>query len=111
MEKQLGKITNVSFGHGGYQDARIGIHFTLAGDGWSCGTGKDAWDAEMIECSKHAKWTEEDRSVEYAEIMRYVSRLLKDTKVNTVDKLKGIPVEATFDGMKLESWRILTEVL
>jgi hypothetical protein len=43
--------------------------------------------------------------------MRYVSSLLKDAKVNSVDQLKGKPVEVTFDGNMLKSWRILTEVL
>jgi hypothetical protein len=43
--------------------------------------------------------------------MRFVSKLLKEAKVNSVDKLKGIPVEVTFDGNILKDWRILTEVL
>jgi len=29
MEKKLGKIENVKFGIGGYQDAMIGLHVTL----------------------------------------------------------------------------------
>jgi hypothetical protein len=36
---------------------------------------------------------------------------LKDAKVNSVDELKGKPVEVTFDGNMLKEWRILTEVL
>lgn len=111
MEKRLGKIASVSFGCGGYQGARLGIHLTLEGQGWGVGTGKDAWDYRKIECSPHAKWTEDDRSKSYAEIMRYVSGILSDAKVSTVDDLKGIPVEATFDGMMLKEWRVLTEVL
>jgi hypothetical protein len=43
--------------------------------------------------------------------MRYLSKLLKDSNVNSVDKLKGVPVEVTFDGNMLKDWRILTEVL
>jgi hypothetical protein len=43
--------------------------------------------------------------------MRYISSLLKDAKVDSVDKLKGKPVEVTLDGNQLKSWRILTEVL
>jgi hypothetical protein len=43
--------------------------------------------------------------------MRYVSKLLKDAKVSSVDELKGKPVEVTFDGNMLKEWRILTEVL
>jgi hypothetical protein len=43
--------------------------------------------------------------------MRYVSKLLRDAKVDSVEKLKGKPIEATFDGNTLKEWRILTEVL
>jgi hypothetical protein len=43
--------------------------------------------------------------------MRYVSKLLKEAKVDSVEKLKGKPIEATFDGNMLKEWRILTEVL
>lgn len=43
--------------------------------------------------------------------MRYVSGLLKDAKVSSVDRLVGKPIEATFDGQVLESWRILTEAI
>lgn len=94
----------------------IGLHVTISGDGWGVGATKSAWDCNMIECSEHAMWTEEDRSKQYDEIMRYVSGLLKAAKVQSVADLEGIPVEATFHGeascgSKLESWRILTEVL
>lgn len=110
MGKRLGKILKVWFGHGGYQDACIGIHFTLGGDGWGVGDTRSAWDAEIIKHSDHCKWTEETRDKDYAEIMRFVSKLLKDAKVDSVDKLIGIPIEAEFEGMSLKSWRILTEV-
>jgi hypothetical protein len=43
--------------------------------------------------------------------MRYVSKLLKESKVDSVEKLKGKPVEVTFEGNMLKEWRILTEVL
>jgi hypothetical protein len=43
--------------------------------------------------------------------MRYLSKLLKEAKVSSVYKLKGIPVEVTFDGNMLKEWRILKEVL
>jgi hypothetical protein len=111
MEKRLGKIEEVSFGLGGYQRAMLGIHVTLGASGWGVGDSRAQWDAETISCSEHSKWSESDRDVLYAEIMRYVSKLLSDAKVDSVDKLKGKPVEATFDGNTLKEWRILTEVL
>ena len=109
--KQLGKIQKATFGHGGYQDACIGINFTLGGESWGVGTGMTAWDANMIKHSEHCKWTEADRDAEYVKIIRYVYDLLKDAKVSDVSRLVGIPIEATFDGQMLKEWRILKEVL
>lgn len=111
MEKRLGKIQSVRFGHGGYQDACIGLSVTLGNKGWGVGDFKGTWDPEMIERSEYTKWTEEDRVKGFDETMRLVSKLLKEAKVDSVDKLKDIPVEVTFDGMMLQEWRILTEVL
>ncbi len=111
MEKKLGKITKVSFGHGGYQGAMLGIHFTLeSGCRGVCDT-KSTWDSELIECTEYCKWTEEERTETYAEIMRYVSKLLKDAKVSDISRLNGKPVEITFEGNTLKGWRILTEVI
>lgn len=111
MEKKLGKIEDVRFGLGGYQGAMIGLHVTLGNSGWGVSDSRANWDAEQIKCSEHSKWLESDRDEWYAEIMRYVSKLLKEAKVDSVDKLKGKPVEVTFDGNTLKEWRILTEVL
>jgi hypothetical protein len=111
MEKRLGKIESVRFGYGGYQDACIGISFILVGEGWGVGDFKGTWDPEIIECTKNSQWTEEDRSKNIDEMIRYVSKLLKDAKVDSVDRLKGIAIEATFDGMLLKEWRVLKEVL
>ena len=109
--KELGKITKVSFGHGGYQGAMLGIHFTLeSGARGVCDT-KSTWDSELIECSERCQWTEEDRTENYAEIMRYVSKLLKDAKVSDISDLQGIPVEITTEANTLKRWRILTEVI
>ena len=111
MEKRLGKITSVKFGLGGYQGAMLGLHVSLGHDSWGVNDSTANWDAEQIKWSEHTKWSEEDRDGWYAEIMRYVSKLLKEAKVNSVEELKGKPIEATFDGNMLKEWRILTEVL
>ena len=111
MEKKLGKIESVSFGLGGYQGAMLGLHVTLGNGSWGVGDSRANWDAEQIKWSEHTKWTEGERDGWYAEIMRYVSSLLKDAKVDSVDKLIGKPVEVTLVGNQLKSWRILTEVL
>lgn len=111
MEKRLGKIKSVKFGIGGYQDCQLGIHFQLGGDYWGVGDSKSTWDPERIKCTEHSKWTEEDRTKNLNDIVRYVSSLLKDAKVDNVTELEGIPVECSFDGNMLKEWRILTEVL
>jgi hypothetical protein len=111
MEKRLGKIEAVSFGLGGYQGAMLGLHVTLGDGSWGVGDSKSNWDSEQIKWTENTQWTESQRDVYYSEIMRYVSKLLKEAKVDSVDKLKGKPVEVTFDGNQLVEWRILTEVL
>lgn len=108
---QLGKIENATFGLGGYHGCMLGLHVTISGGGWGTSMSKSAWDAQRIEWSVRCKWSEEDRSKSYDDIMRYISKLLADAKVDSIDKLNGIPVEVTFENNALESWRILTEVL
>ncbi|MCP4336402.1 MAG: hypothetical protein GY679_00960 [Mycoplasma sp.] len=110
MGKRLGKLASVKFGIGGYQDDMLGLHVTIDMKGSYVQT-KSAWDCNKITWSERCKWTEDDRSKQYDEIMRYVSDLLHTAKVDTVDQLKGIPIEATFEGMILKEWRILDEVL
>jgi hypothetical protein len=111
MRTEFGKIESATFGHGGYQDACIGIHITLAGKSWGVSTGLSAWDACLIKHDDRCKWSEADRSRQYDEIVRYISKLLSEANVGSIDKLKGVPVEATFDGMTLKTWRVLSEVL
>lgn len=111
MEKRLGKISKAYFGHGGYQDACIGLVLALEGQGWGVATSKTAWDSEMVKHSGYCEWTEDGRSKQYADILRWVSKVLNDAKVSSVDRLVGIPVEAEFDGNLLKDWRVLTEVL
>ena len=111
MEKKLGKLTDVSFGLGGYQDACIGLSVSIDMKGTGVGDFKGSWDQNLIEHSEYCKWTEADRSKANDEIIRFISDLLRDAKVSSVDKLNGIPVEVELDGMSLKSWRILTEVI
>lgn len=111
MEKKLGKIESIKLGLGGYQDSMIGLTIHLSGDSWDVKDFKGTWDAEIIECSKHCKWTEEDRNKTYSETIRFISKLLEESKVDDLDKLKGMPVEVTFDENKLKEWRVLKEVI
>lgn len=108
MEKQLGKIQEVKFGNGGYQDAMIGISFTLGGAGWGVG---DFWGDWATDVTERTEWTHEQRCNRLGQIVWKIKKLLDDAKVESVEELKGIPVEATFNDMKLVSWRVLKEVL
>jgi hypothetical protein len=109
-KKELGKIESVSFGYGGYQGVMFGMSLTFEGKGWGVSTFDGFWGPD-IEVSGHTKWTEADRSKHYDEVMRKVAATLKQAKVKSVDDLKGIPVEVTFDQGTLVGWRILEEVL
>lgn len=108
MRKEIGKIQSVKFGYGGYRDAQIGISFALGGKGWGVG---DFWGTWAVERSNYAKWTEEDRIKILGETVMRINKLLSEAGVSKVEDLKNIPVEVTFDGMALDSWRILTEVI
>ena len=106
----LGKIESIKFG---LSDSRIGLFYTLTFNN-SCGTSSSdtVWDPEQIEVTEGTKWTENDRDMKLAELMRYISKLLADAKVNDINKLAGKPIEVTIDEFNsLKSWRILTEVL
>ena len=110
MKIELGKITSVRFGMGGYQDAQFGIWFQLGGDGWGVGDGRGVWAGKP---SDHAKWTIKDKQREMGVIMLYIETLLTEGKVSNISELKGIPVEITFDSPygRMLSWRILKEVI
>lgn len=108
MEKKLGKITSINLG---LKDSRLGLLITLGGASWGVTDFKGTWDAETIKRTEHAQWTEEERSQAHDEIMRFISKLFKEAKVDSIDKLKNIPIEASFYGNTLSNWRILTEVI
>lgn len=108
MRTELGKIERAEFGFGGYQDAQLGIGFTLGGEGWGV---TDFWGAWGTEPSEHAKWDRDDQVKELGETCLRVRDLLKAAKVYRVDQLSGKPIQAKFDGNLLKEWRILTEVL
>ena len=108
ITKELGKIQSARFGYGGYQDAMIGLSLTFGGKGWGCGHFDGAW---AIERDDYAKWTEQDRIDQLGQTVMNLNDILRKAKVQEVSKLKGIPIECTFEDMNLKSWRILEEVL
>lgn len=108
MRTELGSIQKIAFGFGGYQDAMLGINFLLGGKSWSAGDFKGAWGVDWTE---RCKWTEQDRQVDLGKACMLLRDLLVAAKVQTMDQLQGKPIEATFDGNLLKSWRILEEVI
>ncbi len=110
MRKEIGKIKAIHFGFGGYQDAQLGVSVTLGSDtgGWGAGDFKGAWGMEP---SEYAKWAVADQTKALGEACLWLRDILKAAKKQTVDQLKGVPVEATFDGNVLKEWRVLKEVI
>lgn len=108
MEKKLGKIQEVTFGHGGYQEAMIGVSFTLGGEGWGVG---DFWGNWSLDRSENAKWSEEDRINGLGKMVMKINKLLNDSNKHSVSDLEDVPVEVIFNGNSLVDWRILTEVI
>lgn len=110
MEKRIGRIQSISFGFGGYQDAQLGISVTLGSNKecWGTGDFRGFWNTERdIRCS----WTEDDRLKYLGEVCMWAGGILNDAKVDTLEKLVGIPVEVTFEDMRLKEWRVLTEAI
>ncbi len=108
--KTVGKIARAWFGAGGYQEAQLGWSFVFTGDGWGSG---DFWGHWNSPPRSGSEWTEESRQNSLGKDAIRVSQILRDAKVNDFHDLIGKPIEVTFEyqGGRLESWRILTEVL
>ena len=111
IRKELGKIESVSFGFGGYQEAMMGLSLGFSGKGWGVSDFISGSWQSSIKCDDHCKWKESDRTVARVGMVERIDKILTDAKVYSVDKLKGKPVEVTFDGNMLKEWRILTEAL
>jgi hypothetical protein len=105
--KELGKISAVRFGFGGYQDVQFGVAFELGGEGWGVNDFWGMWATRSDNC----KWTEQDRDAAWGEMLRRLVKLMLKAKITDVAKLRGVPVEVTFKDRALVSWRALTEVL
>lgn len=106
--KELGRIESIVFGFGGYQDAMAGFSVTLCGKGWGVGDFKGTWASSP---SEGAKWTPGDQSHHFDTAFRWAMDLLRKARKSHLHELKGVPVEVTFEGNVLASWRILDEVL
>ena len=108
MRKELGKITHFDIGLGGYDGAMFGMSVTFTGAGWGVADFDGTWAHKPTESHK---WTEDDQTKTWGELCRRVAKLMHQAKVTTCADMVGIPVELTFNGNALHSWRILEEVL
>lgn len=106
--RELGRIKSATFGFGGYDDAMIGFSVSLGGESWGVSDFKGTWSMAP---TSTAKWTVEDQSKSFSDAVRFLLETLEQAKKKHVADLVGTPVEATFDGNLLQSWRVLTEVL
>lgn len=104
---RLGKIENVYFGMGGYQNAMLGVTFVLS-------TGnidfKGYWGSDP---DPDAKWGKEDQINALGNVALEIGNILRNAQVDTLDQLIGMPIEVTYDGVvgPMLNWRILHEVL
>lgn len=108
MRTELGKIKSATFGCGGYQDAQFGLSLGFGGDAWGVCAFEGTWADPP---SEHAKWTETEQSACFAKCVRLLRDTLRDANKQDVSQLVGVPVEVTFNGNVIFSWRISKEVL
>lgn len=110
METRLGRIHKIHLGYGGYQDAQFGITIDFRGPGWGVGSFIGFWGIDTRPDS-YTKWNEADRDAVFASVVRKVNEWLNDAGRQRLNELEGVPVEITFKGNSLHSWRVLKEVL
>lgn len=110
--KYLGKITNVRFGFGGYNDLMFGLSLTLNSNYTCVDTFIGTWDYNFLSNPpEHASWDENYRTNENIKLCKRISDLLTSAKVSDISQLKNIPVEFVCEDNVLKNWRILEEVL
>ncbi len=107
MRTEIGKIKSISFGHGGYQDAMIGVTFDLGGKSWGVGDFWGYWSHWSASC----EWSKDDQIKKLGKTVMKIDKLLVDANVSNLNDLEGVPIEATFENSTLDSWRILTEAI
>lgn len=118
MIEKLGKIKSVKFGFGGYQDVQIVFSFEVGGEGWGtnvtyeCGWGHVS-KKELKDPKSTYKWTHEDRLKTLGEKAYDVVEIMQKAKVDSLDKLKGIPVKVFFESEcgRNHGFEVLTDVL
>lgn len=118
MHTELGKIKKATFGYGGYQGVMVTFRLDIGGKGW--GSAKEyvgGWGhvskEDLAKPGSTYEWTHEQRIKGIGEAAWEVFQLMKKAKVDSLDKLEGIPIRAKFDSPcgQLMSIEVLEEVL
>lgn len=106
--KRLGKIASVKFGKGGYQDVMFGLTV-----GFEFGGGDTCVDDSNCHYlpGRPGEGKHEERREMFTDRMLAVAAIMETAKVDDIGRLRGIPIEAEFEGNVLQSWRVLTEVI
>ena len=107
MTSKLGKIAEVRFGRGGYDNAMFGISFVLENE---IGTVQDFWGTWSDDTGKPEAWKKGQLEF-FGSTMKRINNLLTEARKQNVADLAGTPVEIIFNGDALSSWRVLKEVL
>ena len=105
--KELGRIKLARFGYGGYQDAQFGFSIEIEGEAWGVSDFCGTWAKRP----SYAEWTEADQAARFATAVTLLRDTLDAAKKRHVAELAGTPVEVTFDGLRMTTWRVLKEVI
>lgn len=106
-DKWLGRIVRAEFGFGGYDDAMMGLSLTFEGPSVGTSTFEGTWATRSERCER----TVEDQRALFAGAVETLRDTLRAAKKRHVAQLVGVPVEVTVVGGRMESWRVLTEVV
>ena len=107
--KFLGKIVKAEFGSFPDRKFLVGLQLTFKFDGNSHVSDGGRY---TINVSDNCNWeTEEDKNVAYQKVLKHLSMVLEEAKVNYVSELINKPIEIEIEGQTFKSFRILTEVI
>jgi hypothetical protein len=108
METRLGKIGYAEFGVINDYPFMLGLQLEFSFSGSGCGDG----GKYSVNITDSCKWDSDQQKYEaYERILKFTYETLKKAKVDSVSKLKGIPVEVTMENNWFKDFRILEEVL
>ncbi len=104
--RKFGKITRAKWGVHIDRPFLFGLYLAFGGSCWGVSTH------EVLNISPECEYSDDvTKESEMERVIAKTVELLKSAKVHTIDELIGKPVEVTFNGTTISSYRILEEVL